>query len=72
VADDYFAGYLEFAATAGTCRALARQRLGQRFDIKAFHDLVLADGSITLPMLAAKVERWTAAGGAAAPPPPGR
>ena len=53
-------------------RALARQRLGDRFEIKAFHDLVLADGSITLPMLAGKVQRWTAAGGTATVPPPGR
>jgi uncharacterized protein (DUF885 family) len=50
-------------------RALARARLGERFDIRAFHDLVLADGSITLPMLAAKVERWTTSAGAPALPP---
>ena len=38
----------------------ARQALGPRFDIRAFHDRVLEDGALTLPMLRAKVERWTA------------
>ena len=34
-------------------------RAGRRFDIKAFHDVILRDGSVTLPMLQAAVERWT-------------
>jgi uncharacterized protein (DUF885 family) len=38
----------------------ARQALGPRFDIRAFHDRVLEDGALTLPMLRAKIERWTA------------
>ncbi len=37
----------------------AEQKLGARFDIKAFHDVILRDGSVTLPMLQAAVERWT-------------
>jgi uncharacterized protein (DUF885 family) len=36
----------------------ARQKLGARFDIKAFHDLVLEDGSMPLWVLKEKVERW--------------
>ena len=36
----------------------AEERLGDRFDIKAFHDVVLGDGAVSLPMLQAAVERW--------------
>lgn len=36
----------------------AEQRLGDRFDIKAFHDVVLGDGAVSLPMLQDAVERW--------------
>lgn len=42
-------------------RADARERLDDRFDIKGFHDTVLADGAVTLPMLAEAVDRWVAA-----------
>ncbi len=38
----------------------AEQRLGQRFDIKAFHDAVLVNGGITLPMLQQAVAQWVA------------
>ena len=36
----------------------AKARLGERFDIKGFHDTVLADGAVTLPMLAKAVDGW--------------
>jgi uncharacterized protein (DUF885 family) len=36
----------------------ARKRLGARFDIKGFHDAVLSEGAVTLPVLADQVERW--------------
>ena len=39
-------------------RALAFQRLGKRFDIRAFHDRVLQNGAVPLPMLRAAIERW--------------
>jgi uncharacterized protein (DUF885 family) len=39
-------------------RALAEQALGPRFDIKAFHDRVLANGAVPLPVLSAEIERW--------------
>ena len=39
-------------------RTLAEQQLGPRFDIKAFHDRVLANGAVPLPVLSAEIERW--------------
>ena len=36
----------------------AEQALGAKFDIREFHDLVLADGSLPLWVLREKVERW--------------
>ena len=41
-------------------RARARQELGDDFDVAVFHDVILADGAVTLPMLRLKVERWIA------------
>jgi uncharacterized protein (DUF885 family) len=39
-------------------RARAEKALGSRFDIKAFHDEVLKDGSVPLDVLEAKIDRW--------------
>jgi uncharacterized protein (DUF885 family) len=39
-------------------RAQARDELGSRFDIREFHDHVLAHGGITLPMLRKVIEHW--------------
>ena len=44
-------------------RARAEQRLGDAFDIRAFHDVVLTSGSMLLDTLAALVDDWAAAGG---------
>jgi len=44
-------------------RARAEQALGARFDIRAFHDTVLQLGSVPLPVLAARIERFIAEGG---------
>ncbi len=41
-------------------RAEAAQRLGERFDLREFHDLVLRAGILPLPALARTVERWVA------------
>jgi uncharacterized protein (DUF885 family) len=41
-------------------REQARAELGAGFDIREFHDQVLGDGSLTLPMLRQKIERWIA------------
>jgi len=39
-------------------RAFAEQRLGARFDIRAFHDHVLENGAVPLPLLRAAIEQW--------------
>ena len=41
-------------------RAEAEQALGERFDIKAFHDVVLRQGSVTLPVLEQQVRAFIA------------
>jgi uncharacterized protein (DUF885 family) len=41
-------------------RTEAERQLGSRFDVRAFHDRVLEDGTITLPMLRDKIARWLA------------
>jgi uncharacterized protein (DUF885 family) len=44
-------------------REEARKKLGARFDIKAFHDVVLRDGAVALPVLRQQVEAWIARAG---------
>ncbi len=39
-------------------RAAARAALGERFDIRDFHDQVLKDGTLPLAVLEAKMQRW--------------
>jgi len=39
-------------------RTLAVRQLGARFDIRAFHDRVLENGAVPLPMLQAMIYRW--------------
>ncbi|MBP6382981.1 MAG: DUF885 family protein, partial [Pseudomonadales bacterium] len=39
-------------------REHAERELGPRFDLRAFHDEVLGDGIIPLPVLQTKIERW--------------
>jgi uncharacterized protein (DUF885 family) len=50
----YHVGYLEIRRL----RALAEDRLGDHFDVRAFHDRVLEDGSVPLGLLREKIERW--------------
>lgn len=52
----YDTGALEILAL----REQARRELGERFDIREFHDQVLANGAITLPMLRQVIEHWIA------------
>jgi uncharacterized protein (DUF885 family) len=53
-ATSYMIGSLEIQRL----RTDAQRQLGARFDIKAFHDVVLRDGAVTLPMLRMAVARW--------------
>ena len=39
-------------------RARAERELGDAFDIAAFHDVILLDGAMPLPVLEAKVDAW--------------
>ena len=39
-------------------RAEAEERLGSSFDIRAFHDRLLEDGSMPLSALEAKMRSW--------------
>ncbi|MGV7208008.1 DUF885 domain-containing protein [Oxalobacteraceae bacterium A2-2] len=43
-------------------RSRAQQALGDRFSYAKFHEVVLGDGTLPMPILEAQVERWIAAG----------
>ncbi|HEX9814380.1 MAG TPA: DUF885 domain-containing protein [Myxococcota bacterium] len=53
-ANAYMLGMLEIRRL----RDLAEASLGERFDLRAFHDRLLENGSITLPMLEDSIEAW--------------
>jgi uncharacterized protein (DUF885 family) len=42
-------------------RRLAEKELGPRFDVRAFHDAVLANGPVPLPVLEEQIRAWIAA-----------
>ena len=42
-------------------RTRAEQKLGDKFDVRAFHSAVLVDGPLPLNMLDAKIDRWITA-----------
>jgi uncharacterized protein (DUF885 family) len=42
-------------------RSLAERELGDRFDLRRFHDAVLLQGSVPLDVLQAQVRTWIAA-----------
>ena len=48
-------------------RARAEAELGERFDIRAFHDAILAEGSVPLPVLEARIGAFIAAARAGEP-----
>ena len=45
----------------GEIRSQAEQRLGAKFDVKAFHTEILKDGALPLSMLETKIDRWVEA-----------
>jgi uncharacterized protein (DUF885 family) len=49
-------------------RRKAEQALGPKFDLRAFHDAVLAEGTITLPMLGRRIDAYVALSVSAAAP----
>ena len=55
-ATSYMIGNLEIRRL----REGAEEKLGEGFDLRAFHDLVLEDGTVPLWVLGEKVERWVA------------
>ncbi len=55
-AASYMLGMIEIRKA----RDAAEKTMGSRFDIKAFHDRVLEDGSVPLTFLKEKIERWSA------------
>jgi uncharacterized protein (DUF885 family) len=44
-------------------RAKAEKALGEKFNLRAFHDAVLELGSVPIPVLQARVDRFIADGG---------
>jgi uncharacterized protein (DUF885 family) len=50
----YMIGYLEIAAL----RKEAEAALGDKLDIRAFHDRVLENGAVPLPLLRSNIESW--------------
>ena len=53
-ANSYMLGMLEIRRL----RDLAEAGLGDKFDLRGFHDRVLGTGSITLPMLEESIFGW--------------
>ena len=51
-------GYKIGELTILELRAKAEKRLGPRFDIRAFHDVVLGEGHMPLSMLRSRVDSW--------------
>ncbi len=50
--------YLTGSLVIQDLRRKAEEALGDRFDIRAFHDRVIQDGTITLTMLQASIDEW--------------
>jgi len=49
-------------------RHKAERALGPKFDLRAFHDTVLAEGAMTLPMLERRIDAYVALSGSASSP----
>jgi uncharacterized protein (DUF885 family) len=55
-ATSYYVGMMKIMEL----RARAKTALGSRFDIRAFHDAVLGDGPVPLPILEENIDAWIA------------
>ena len=55
----YYLGMMAIVET----RAKAEAALGPKFDIRAFHDTVLSMGSVPIPVLKARIDRFISDGG---------
>lgn len=55
----YELGYLDIRRM----RTKAEKALGPKFDIRAFHDTILSTGSVPLPVLEQRIDRFIAEGG---------
>lgn len=53
-------GYKIGEITIRDLRKEAEATLGERFDLRAFHDLILAEGALPLTLLETRVEAWIA------------
>jgi uncharacterized protein (DUF885 family) len=53
-ATSYMVGFLEITRL----RMKAAEQLGERFDVKTFHDRVLEQGIVALPLVSRHVEAW--------------
>lgn len=51
-------GYMLGQLTIRALRSRAEEELGEAFDLRAFHDEVLKDGSIPLPILEKQINHW--------------
>ena len=54
-------GYKIGEITLRDLREMAEQRLGERFDLREFHDRVLAEGQVPLDLLRSRIEEYVAA-----------
>lgn len=53
-ATSYMTGSLEIQRL----RRMAAESMGESFDIKGFHDRVLGNGAVSLPMLRVEIQAW--------------
>jgi uncharacterized protein (DUF885 family) len=53
-APSYMLGYVEIRRLRGE----AERALGPRFDLRTFHDRVLENGNVPLPVLRDRIETW--------------
>lgn len=58
-ATSYYIGMQKIIAL----RARARAKLGDRFDLRRFHDVTLGAGPLPLPLLEERIDEWIAGGG---------